>query len=907
MFRTVLLLSLLSLASVVRTAGQSVGHTLRGVVVDSAGREPLTGAAVLIVSPRDTVHVISDSRGRFSTTRLKDTSVLVSVSYLGYRSVRLRRVLTGKDTPPDTIALGKVPLGMKEIVIQGTRPLMGESGDTIVYHPESIKVLPGDEAMQIVTRLPGMTVSDGKITFMGKTVERTYVDGKPLFGEDARTALDYLEAKEVIDIQVYEEMPEEEKIKGEKNGKKRTVMNIVTRSKPQKSITAEVLGSLGADIDPDADGHHRLRYSAGGGYNYFSEKKSYSVHANSNNNNQGGHRMRGMLGGYGGSAGDRKNTSAGANAQRKFGEHGMLFANYDYSNNYSRTQTRSERIYFPTQDYASRLYRDTSRTAGRTVSHSAGLSLRYNPKNDFIFFSPRISFSKGRSDSYRGASNELNGETLNWTSTDSRNRNTGHNISGNLTWAHSFRNHPRRSFNLSVRGQTSRNDSDGVQIDSLASDRNRTYLLSTAGGWSHGAGLSASYAEPVGENSSLSARYSLSYDRSKSERIAVDRYTGQIDTALTYEYSRDYTTQNYGLGFNRYTESLSLSFNAGYQSARLNKNEAFPDMRRDRHVFRSFLPSVSMNYNVRNSMYVSINYSSSAGQPSIEQLRNELNTQNPLALTGGNSDLRQSYTHSTWISFYKTDTKTSRSYGFNLSGNIVSRSITTKQLFFTEDTPLGDYNGYIAPKGSTLTVPVNVNGGGSMNLNAHFSTPIEPLKVTFNLGGGCSYNRNPTYIGEALDYNNSVSPNVNLSLLSNRSTVYQFSLHTGTSYSHTANSLRDNNNTITQTAGANATVNFLKHMYFSTDYRYYFYHNFSLRSNDVSTHTWSMSVGCKLLKKRQLDFCFQIYDILNSTQNFSSTMMSDYVSNNWTQNFGRYFSFAVAYKFNKTGKLRDKN
>ena len=901
---TLLLLSFLSLAPLLRTTAQSVPRTLRGVVVDSAERTPLVGAAVLVVSPRDTVHVISDSRGRFSVPRLRDTSVLVSVSYLGYRNVRFRTEPTGKD---DTIALGKIPLHMKEIVVQGMRPLMGESGDTIVYHPENIKVLPGDEALQIVTRLPGMDVSDDKITFMGKTVERTYVDGKPLFGEDARTALDYLEAREVVDIQVYEEMPEEEKIKGEKNGKKRTVMNLITRNKPQKSINVELLGSLGADIDPDADGNHRLRYSAGGAYNYFSERKSYSVRANSNNNNQGGFRMRGLLGGYGGSQGDRRNTSAGANLHRKFGEHGTLFANYGYSNNHARTRTRSEQIYFPTQDYTSRHYRDTSRNASLTVSHTAGLVLRYNPKNDYLFFSPHISFTQGRTDSYRGASNELDGETLNRTSTYSRYRNTGHNVSGNLSWGHSFKNHPRRSFNLSVHGQTSRNDNEGVQIDSLASDLNRTYLLSTAGGWSHGAGLNAFYAEPIGESNSLSARYGLSYDKSKSERIAVDRYTGQIDTALTYEYSRDYTTQSCGLGFNRNTESLSLSVGAGYQSARLNKDEAFPDMRRDRHVFRSFQPSVSVNYSVRNSMHLSANYNTSAGQPSIEQLRNELNTQNPLALTGGNSDLRQSYTHSVWISFYKTDTKTSRSFGLSAGGSIVSRSITVKQVFFTEDTPLEAYNGYVAPKGSTLTVPVNVNGGGNANLSGNFSTPIQKLGLTFNAGGGLAYNRSPTYIGEALDYNNSLSPNVSLGFFSNKSTVYQFSLSSRTAYNHTSNSLKDNNNTLTQSVGTNVTVNFLKHMYFNTHYRYYFYHNFSIRSNDVSTHTWSLALGCKLLKKRQLDVGFQIYDILNSTQNFASTMMADYVSNSWTQNFGRYFSFAVGYKFNTTGWLRSKN
>ena len=78
---TLLLLSFLSLAPLLRTTAQSAPRTLRGVVVDSAERTPLVGAAVLVVSPRDTVHVISDSRGRFSVSRLRDTSVLVSVSY----------------------------------------------------------------------------------------------------------------------------------------------------------------------------------------------------------------------------------------------------------------------------------------------------------------------------------------------------------------------------------------------------------------------------------------------------------------------------------------------------------------------------------------------------------------------------------------------------------------------------------------------------------------------------------------------------------------------------------------------------------------------------------------------------------------------------------------------------------
>ena len=190
---------------------------------------------------------------------------------------------------------------------------MSERGDTIVYHAENVRVLPGDEALQIVRGLPGMELKEGEVRFMGKTIERTYVDGRPLFGENARSALDFLAANDVVDIQVYDELPEEERLKGNKNGKKRTVMNLVTRSKPEKSVNVEALAGYGADIDRGPDGHRKGRYGAGASYNYFSERRIYSVEANSNNNNQSSNRIRDRFASYaGGGDGDRRSTTLGA-------------------------------------------------------------------------------------------------------------------------------------------------------------------------------------------------------------------------------------------------------------------------------------------------------------------------------------------------------------------------------------------------------------------------------------------------------------------------------------------------------------------------------------------------------------------------------------------------------------------
>ena len=96
---------------------------------------------------------------------------------------------------------------------------------------------------------------------------------------------------------------------------------------------------------------------------------------------------------------------------------------------------------------------------------------------------------------------------------------------------------------------------------------------------------------------------------------------------------------------------------------------------------------------------------------------------------------RQSYTHSVSLGYYHTDTKSSRSVGFDLSADLTVRDIATRQRFFAEDTPLEQYGGYVAPKGSTLTTPVNVNGSGSVQANGQLLDSAQAAEVGSELHG----------------------------------------------------------------------------------------------------------------------------------------------------------------------------
>ena len=263
--------------------------------------------------------------------------------------------------------------------------------------------------------------------------------------------------------------------------------------------------------------------------------------------------------------------------------------------------------------------------------------------------------------------------------------------------------------------------------------------------------------------------------------------------------------------------------------------------------------------------------------------------------------------HKVYIGYTAAKTEKSRTFSLNFNGSVTAREIATKQVFFTEDTPLPEYNGYIAPKGATLTTPVNVNGAGSMRLGAGYSLPVKALDITFSANAGCAYSRRPTYIGDELNYTNSLSPNLSLSLIGNKSLVYQFSLYTNTAYNRTSNSRKSDNNTINQTVATNLTVNIVKKIYVTANYNYSLYHNFSYADGDVNTHILNLTFGCKLFKKRQGDINITAYDLLNRTANFSTSMLADYISYNWTQRSGRYLMLNLSYKFDKTGKLKKRD
>ena len=104
-----------------------------------------------------------------------------------------------------TVKLEPAAKEIEKVTVKADIPLYKLSGDTLIYNAAAVKTLEGDDAIRIVEQLPGIILNNNSISVLGKSVERTYVDGKLIFGESPMTALLNLTAADVHKIKVYDE------------------------------------------------------------------------------------------------------------------------------------------------------------------------------------------------------------------------------------------------------------------------------------------------------------------------------------------------------------------------------------------------------------------------------------------------------------------------------------------------------------------------------------------------------------------------------------------------------------------------------------------------------------------------------------------------------------------------------
>src|SRR5690606_10182788 len=208
------------------------------------------------------------------------------------------------------VSLGKISMKedtkvLSEFSVEGKIPLAVQKNDTTEYNADAYKVNTNANAQDLIEKMPGVVIEDGKVQAHGEDVKKIYVDGKPFFGDDPNLALKNLPAEVIEKIQIFDKASDQAQFTGFDDGNQQKAINIITKPDKKGGVFGRVYGSLGTDY----------RYSVGANINIFDGDRKISILGMSNNVNQQNFSSEDLVGvsssGGGGRGGGRGGMGGG--------------------------------------------------------------------------------------------------------------------------------------------------------------------------------------------------------------------------------------------------------------------------------------------------------------------------------------------------------------------------------------------------------------------------------------------------------------------------------------------------------------------------------------------------------------------------------------------------------------------
>ncbi len=384
---TLALLFLFSLLA----AAQKV--TVSGTVMDGALSEPMPGAAVVLLQPKDSAQaagVTSDAEGKFKLPSVKAGNYILRVSFIGFQTY-YRNISLPKGNK--SINLGELTLlenskVLKEAEVTAKLAQMEMKADTFVYNAEAFRMPEGSMLEELVKKLPGAEIDDdGTIKINGKSVSKIMVDGKEYFQNDTKMAMKNLPSKLIKKLKAYDKKSDYTRITGIDDGEEETVLDLSVKKGMKDGWVGNFDGAYGTED----------RYSGKANVNRFMDNSYLSVIGSRNNVNDFGGRWGG------GGNGIVTSTMSGVTFAWENGKPeysaGLLKlggnVRYGSSDSESQTRTNSE-MFLPSG--ASQFSNSKNRGTNWNQNVNANFRLEWFPDSmTNILFRPNFSHSDGNS------------------------------------------------------------------------------------------------------------------------------------------------------------------------------------------------------------------------------------------------------------------------------------------------------------------------------------------------------------------------------------------------------------------------------------------------------------------------------------------------------------------------------
>ncbi|MES2566714.1 MAG: TonB-dependent receptor [Bacteroidota bacterium] len=918
-----LLLLIISLCSAFIIEAQT--FSVSGKLIDET-KQPAIGSSIILLNPDSSFvkGTTTDLDGVFKIETINQGAYILKILSLGYKPVFKSIQLETQSIELGTIALKPQTTNLKEVTVEAQIALATQNGDTTSFNSKAYKVNKDATAEDLVSKMPGVTIVDGKVQAQGEEVKTVLVDGKPFFGDDANAVLKNLPAEVIDKVQVFDRKSDQSQFTGFDDGNTSKTINIVTKAQFKNGAFGRTYAGYG----------YEDKYKAGANVNIFKGDRRITILAQSNNVNEQNFSSEDLVGvsssGGGGKRGGRGqggapsngsdnfqvsnqngiNTTSlfGLNYADKFGKKTEITGSYFF--NWTQNDSRSSLL----QQYIlgsniGLIYNETNNSTSNNFNNRINFKIETKLDSmNSIVVQPKISFQTNQS------AKKLNGSTtkelmnLNNTENNSSSDIDGYSISVPILYRYSF---AKRGRTISFSATPAATKNSGENLLYTLNSYNRDTLMYTdtidqkskilKNGKSINGNIS--YTEPLNKFNFLLFNYNAVYSDNYSSKRTFDKnnndYTyADLDSNLTNVFRNQYQSQSGSLGYRFQKEKFNFSVNTAYQWALLSKQQEIPTSYQLSKTFESVLPSAQLQYKFTPKKNFRLNYRTSNNAPGIDQLQDVVNNNNSLQLSTGNPDLKQDFQNNLNMRYSAVNTEKATSFFALLGGNYSDNYIGNSTLIATSDTVV--YNSFYLQRGSQIVRPVNLNGYYSIRSFINYTFPIKKIKTNLSVNVSGNYSNVPGLINTKTNYAKTSTGGLGLIFSSNISEKFDFTLSSNSSYSQIENTLQSNSNTtyLSQQSKLKITANPWKGLVLQSEFTNTYFSGLTSAFNQ-SISLWNAGIGYKFLKNRQAELRLSIYDLLNENNSVTRTNTDSYIQDSQTNVLNRYYMLTFTYNFKK--------
>ncbi|MGU9939644.1 TonB-dependent receptor domain-containing protein [Empedobacter brevis] len=642
---------------------------LKGAVADENGI-PVTDASVSVFDSKNEGKgfVFTSNIGEFEFKLPCGEKYDIEIEQPGFDTYIENIDLTENTTRKLKLKKGK-EISLKETIVKAQQAIKVK-GDTIEFDADSFKVGNEEVLEDILKKLPGIEVQNGKVLYKGKEMKQVTVGGREVLGGNEKLLNKNLPSDAVSKIQLNTKFKSNPFASSLQEDDEQFSLNIELKEDMKRLAFGNV--TLGGDADQHTDAQAKVFYfsektdatlindfntfgkqvfdqddyvSFFGGYSEFNAEGSiYSLRGNSNNLNLMSKNDAPSMNTYNGA------VHFGVEPNKKLKVSGFGLVN----TNNIRYDSRSERFYNNIETPYTTV--DEERNKSNVLMGMSRLRLDYSP-NDKGQIKYRLNFNyldseneqlvdsyyNGQKNSFRNVNSDQKNYSL--AQTLSYIRKVGRDDNVGLYFRHQYQKDTPDYNILSTANPFSSFDmfKNLSQVDNQYNlNQNQNYVLNTVQFY----GI---YNHLLTNTANLKLKAGTSFSTQDFDNSIYDFNTLLNDNALISHTGLDYNETFVDATLTKKIGNFQLDAGAGVSF--FSEKSSYQDGEKIKRNETKVLPHINLQYKFNNATSIRASYTQDYSYPYTKEFNDSYTIQSYQSIFYGNRDLKQALTHNASLNF----------------------------------------------------------------------------------------------------------------------------------------------------------------------------------------------------------------------------------------------------------------